>query len=441
MVMAMGTVALAADMSGEGGVIGEFVTEDTPATYSTSVKIYKEIAAYNPESVTVNAPTITYNYTIGAANIANNTTVTDNSSRHEGTDVTATVAVKAGVGTPTITGTAAGVLAITPSDQLKASEYGTANRFDLTVDFSSVNWATTGTGAGVYRYVINETTTETTKNAAGIAEGSAANELFMDVYVDGSGKIYGYVLFTNNTSIDGSASEDSAATTAGKVEGFVDDNEKDHVYTSSEESTADKYYTFNVEVSKDVQNDAYAVSTNHQFPFDFTFANSDVTAAVLPKVSHTGTATYTAPTTAAAITSFSFDGTEDTPTNNLNIADAAVVSIVGIPSGTTVTIKEKNDVPGVTYTSVSEGAAETNAATKSLNTGDASNEAIINGTSHITRATKNYTGTDNMVLFTNTLLQISPTGVVLRVAPYILMLSAGIMLFVLSRKRRSSVED
>lgn len=428
MVFAMGTIAFAADMNGESGVIGEFTTPDEATTQTDTVVIKKEITAYNPENCTVNAPTITYNYTIGAATVADGTTVTDNASRHNKineTDVTATVSVKAGVGTPTITGTGVGVLAITPSNQLTASKYGTANRFDLTVDFTSVDWASAGTGAGVYRYVINETTEATTKNASGIDEGTTPKELFLDVYVDGSGYIYGYVLFTTNTSIDGSASEDTAATTAGKVEGFVDDS-AGTVYSETNTSAADKYYTFNLDLKKVVVNDTYASTTHHQFPFTVTLANTSVTANVLPIMTVGDNATQTA-LTAAPIAG----------TWNPTIADGATIKYVGIPCGTTITVCETNDVVGVTYNSVSENA-DTNAGAKSINTGVASNNAIINcGATALTAATENHTSTDKGVLtFTNTLLQISPTGVVLRVAPYALMLAAGIALFVIFAKRR-----
>ncbi|MBP5494719.1 MAG: hypothetical protein J6X97_06450 [Lachnospiraceae bacterium] len=419
MALAMNSTVFAVGMDGEAGRIGEFTSPDTVVNQEKNVVIYKEITAYNPETCEVNAPTITYNYTIGAATVASGTKVTDNASRHTSGNVQ--VEVKAGVGAPTITGTDAGVLAITPGNQLNASQYGTANRFDLTVNFSTV---TEWTGAGVYRYVIEETTTATTKNSAGIEEGTTPKSLYLDVYVDGSGNIYGYVLFTNNTSIDGSTSEDTAASTAGKIEGFVDDVD-DYVYSSTDTSTADKYYTFNVELKKVVVNDNYA-STNHtQFPFTVTLDNSSVTAAVLP-IMTVGTNATQGALSASAIGT----GTNATVWNP-TIADGATVKYVGIPCGTTIDVYETNNVTGVTYNSVSTNA-DTDATDKTINNGDDSNTATIDCTTALTAATENHTETASKALtFTNTLLQISPTGFVVRFAPYALVLFGGIFLIVL----------
>ena len=158
-----------------------------------------------------------------------------------------------------------------------------------------------------------------------------------------------------------------------------------------------------------------------------TLANSSVTAAVLPIMTVGTNATQTA-LTAAAI-----NGQTWTPT----IADGATINYVGIPCGTTITVKEKNDVTGVTYTSVSTNA-DTNATAKVINTNDESNNAIIScGATALAKATENHTTAGAEVLtFTNTLVQISPTGVVMRVAPYMLMLAAGIVLLVISRRRK-----
>ena len=439
-VLAMGTTAFAADMTGENGVIGEFTTADTATVQNDTVVIYKEITAYNPETCTVNAPTITFNYAISAG--AAGMTITDAYSHHNKINdayVNATVKTKAGVGTPTITGiTATGstadALAITPEDKLDASKNGTANRFGITIDFTNVSFTSApGTGAGVYRYVISETTEETTKKAAGIKEGTGANTLYMDVYVNGDGKIYGYVLFTDNEDINASPNNDEgAASAAGKTEGFVGGVANGTAY-SSDTSAADRYYTFNLELKKVVRNDQYAVSTKHQFPFTVTLDNSSVSADVLPvmTISDTEKATQLA-LTATAI------GTGTTATKwEPTIADGATIKYVGIPCGTTITVYETNDVTGVTYTSVSENA-DTNADAKPIGTNEKSNTATVNcGATALNAATENHTESANKaVTFTNTLLQISPTGVVMRVGPYLLIVALGAVLFLFTRRRK-----
>ena len=422
LVLSLSAPAFAdADMTGEAGVIGEFTTPDVAIAPGNTVKIYKEITAYNPETCEVNAPEITFAYTIAAGDAGK--TVKDNGSHHT-TNTGVEVVTKAGVGAPTITGTEAGVIALTTTTKLNASEKGTANRFALTVDFSSVDFTTAGTGAGVYRYKINETTAETAKNASGIKEGEVANTLYLDVYVDGAGAIYGYVLFTNNDTIDGSTSDESAASTAGKTEGFVGGKADGEEYENATASKADKYYTFNLTVKKVLVNDNY--DKNHQFPFTVTLANASVTANVLPLMTVSANATQT--TLAAAPIAGTWNPT---------IADGASVTYVGIPCGTTVTIKEKNDIIGVTYSAAITGA-DTNGDTKYINFNEESNNAVVNcGATALNVATENH----NDVTFTNTLIQISPTGVVLRIAPYALMLSAGIVLFVLSRKRKAAEEE
>ena len=415
MMLALSVSAFAANMTGESGVIGEFETPDTPTAQGTSVIIYKEITAYNPEECTVNAPTVTYEYTIAAGSANKN--IYDANSHHNPV-ANAHVLTKAGVGTPTITGTSAGTLALVPgTNTLNASANGTANRFPLTVSFEGITFP----GAGVYRYVITETTTEAVKNAAGIAEGSGANTLYLDVYVDGDSSIYGYVLFTNDVDIDARENDDAAAATAaGKVEGFVDTD------TSETVSTADGYYTFNLEIKKVVQNDTYIKTTHHQFPFTVTLANTSVTAAVLPIMTVSVNATQTA-LTAGAIAG----------TWNPTIADGASVKYVGIPCGTTVTVYETNDVAGTTY-AASVTNADGTVETKNIYNGENSNTATINcGATALQAATENHTESASKVLtFTNTLLQISPTGVVMRVAPYVMILTAGIALLLVSKRGR-----
>ena len=420
------------DLAGDG-IEGDFTDPDTPSEYSGVVIMYKEITAYNPETCTVNAPTVTYSYGIAAGETDKD--IYDAKTAHD-PEANVHTTTKAGVGEPTISGSVdggttwiSGQLALTPSVQLDASSAGKENMFKLKVDFSSIDFKTAGSGAGVYRYVITETCT--TKEAAGIKDGDISDVRYMDVYVDGKGTVYGYVCFQNNNSID--ARDDATTNTvteAAKTEGFVatDAGGTD----GATPQTADAYYTFNFEVGKEVENDAYAVSTKHKFPFHITLANSNVTAYVLPIMTITGDATQTALTAGAIAKTW-------TPT----IADGAVISYVGIPCGTTVTIYETNDVAGVTYASVSENA-DTDAEAKDIVTGVDSNNAIINcGATALSAATENHTSSSaGTVTFTNTMLQISPTGLVIRFAPYGLLLIGGIaLLFIALRHRKHNEEE
>ena len=422
-----GTVMADADMDGEGGVIGEFTTPDVATTQDKTVKIYKEITAYNPETCEVNAPAITFTYTITHDTTLAGADIWDASSHHDPA-ANVNAKTKEGVGTPTITGTAAGVLALVPgTDKLDASVNGTANRFPLTIDFSGIDFTTAGTGAGVYRYQIDETTTEVAKNASGIKEGEVANTLFIDVYVNGAGDVYGYVLFTNRTgAIDARTDNDAAAAaSAGKTEGFVGSRADGGTYgdPATDGSTADKYYTFNLEVEKEVVNDTYTQNNHHEFPFTITLANTAVTANVLPIMTVGQYATQ------AALTAGPIAGTW-LPT----IGHTGKITYVGIPTGTTVTIKETNDVTGVTYSSVSTGA-DTDAASLDIATGVDSNTATVNcGATALSAATENHTTTaSKQVKFTNTLKQISPTGIIIRSAPYLLLFAVGAVLFILIR--------
>lgn len=394
MTMTVGLAfATSPDMDGEAGRIGEFDSTATPAESPTlvgdSVIIYKELTAFNPSASKINAPTISYAYSIATG--SKDKKITDAAGVE--------VLTYAGVGQPTITST----VAWSPADELDASAGGTVNRKPITIDFTGITFPR----AGVYRYEITETITDAAYTAAGVVNGGISNKRYLDVYVKDDG-IYGYVLMD--------ADNDGVTDNTAKTEGFV----------ATDSQTADQYHTFNLTISKTVANDAYIQTNGHQFPFTVTFTNATVTGAVKPIITTTAPATL-AQADAAAIASFA--------ATNPKIGHNGSVVYTGIPMGTSVTIVEQNDVAGTTYAVTTTGADTNIETAEAVTSGNSTTGTIaVNAQTAGSEA-------DKTVAVTNDMKIISPTGVVLRVAPYILMLAAGIALLVIGLKRRSSKEE
>ncbi len=429
--------------NGEVGGSTTFAT-DKPTTQSKSVKIAKELTVYNKSETSINAPTISYTYAISAGSADIN--VTDATTDHaNGTAVT--VKTKAGV-TPnlvTLTGTSANTIAWTPAETVDAADDGAANIKYLTVNFSDVVFGATG----VYRYVITETP-PTSYAASGVTETTSTvspHVRYLDVYVrpalegftDGTTAaqwdIYGYVCFVENEEITDAG--DTATTGAVKTNGFVAGSNDTTDYK------ADSYYTYNVTVSKTVTGDSFAKAT-HAFPFTVIFTNATVTNAVDISSTTTGTVGGYADPDAGAPSSAK---------GILTLKDSSSVKYIGVPCGTNVEVYETNDVAGVTYqvTTTVDGTTST--------ADDTIDVAVISGTTPTTAvaqtATKaNYESTkatftptvdtadavDHTIAVDNALQLISPTGVVLRVAPFIVMLVAGIVILLVTRRYRRREE-
>lgn len=467
MIAAVGAAWAAGDAEGgdtatdgiAGNTNGVWATADTPVAQGNTVTIYKEIIVDNPASVTVNAPTITYTYTIAAGSAGKD--IYDAKGNHD-PQANAHVLTKAGVGTPAITtaidkttfttvgATDANKLIFTPAIQMNAADGGASNKYPIHITFTPSAF----TGAGVYRYEITEAASTYATN--GVVEGTTGHTRYLDVYVkDGSTagtyEIYGYVCFKYNNNIDardsGTAVSTDVVAEAVKTEGFVEGT--DTSTSGSGDKTADHYNTYNVTIGKTLVNDQ-AMNSN-QFPFKVQFSNTTVTDNVLPIVS--GTGTYTAPTlTAGNINSFVVDGTSATATQNLKIANGGTVTFTGIPVGTTLTIDEYNNVAGTTYTTTTSGGT-TNEADGINLTWNAWASSVdswadkTDGSGEVTALQKTandktVVADENMtVTFTNTLLQISPTGYVSRFAPYALILVAGIVLLIVAKKRKPAKDD
>jgi hypothetical protein len=135
-------------------------------------------------------------------------------------------------------------------------------------------------------------------------------------------------------------------------------------------------------------------------------------------------------------------GIADTP----KIDDGSKVKYIGIPVGitavTTVTVYENNDVTGTTYTSTykvdgTAGDSSTEKVISWLTDNDANKSSLATATATAMNA---HDATVHTIEFTNTLMNISPTGVTLRYAPYMAMMGLGVVALPLSLRKKEELD-
>ncbi len=421
MTMALSTSAFAADAAEfNNGVAGSWSVKDTEIVQSASINLKKEIIAFNPNGTTVHAPEITYTYSVTPAEV-DGLTVTDDKNDHA-SEIAVSAPVQAGItagvkvngGESGSASAAIGTLAFTNNDSWITDPEGKVNSSDINLDFNGVSFSK----PGVYRYRIDETTSAAYDEVA--MKDGGTNTVYLDVYVDGNLRIYGYVCMADNKSV----SPDSP-----KINGFVNGSDSDG---------SDKYYTYDLTVSKNVENDAYG-EKNIAFPYTIIFSNPE-----------NYTSRFTIDETVGSGSEGIKPAANSAPTWNgvAKVKEGGAITYTGIPAGIDVTIYETNVATGVTYSAQTKinGAAA----------GDPDN-AVIWGSAPTAAAaqtekadwestartvdTNKIENTDSQSFeIINTLLLISPTGVALRVAPFVLMMAAGAVLLLFARRRRAEAE-
>lgn len=401
MVAAMGVSAFAAPIGDDG--IKEGTNLGDPV--GNSITLYKGLTAYNTDGEDIQAPNITYSYSIVAG--AADKRITD--------DQGVSVLTKAGVGIDNDKVSITSSVAWADTEILAAaSSSGTEYTKPITVTFANDTFS----AAGVYRYVITETVNPGTPAAAGVTRAdNYITTRYLDVYVKdgttaGSYVVYGYVCFaTQLDHLDDYTDKNVAQ--AIKTKGFV---------TSSVGTTSypgDAYYTYNVTVGKSLVNDN--ANLTHEFPFTVTFKNSTVTQKINLISQNTGNVTL------SEIATSTITNLKSEPT----IADSGYVKYIGIPCGTTVEVYETNDITTSAYMSKCDtvSSPDTAADEKLINNGVASNTASVS-------CGANATGASKTVTFTNTLELISPTGVAMAILPFVILLGFGIGFMVLGTTKR-----
>jgi len=286
--------------------------------------------------------------------------------------------IKSGIGSPKIS-----------DAEHEATEAGVLEHsVDVTADFSGVGF----TEAGIYRYKVTETLADSSAKEDIVIDADKASdnngEFCLDVYVekkDGAFRPFAYIMATSAETPNLSSSE------AGR----------EAAYTTKIGSVANEYTTYDLTVSKSIVG---AMAAN-----DFAF---NVNISNVPKDVY-----IAQDDDAAVLGSHGF-------TARLGDEDSTV--IYGLPSKAAYEIKEEvNKIEGYSVEVVDSNEAEYDW----IGTGSFGSKAVTEMGQK-----------DADVAFTNTLMTISPTGVVMRFAPYMMILGAGIALVMVSRRRKAEQE-
>ena len=325
--------------------------------------------------------------------------------------------------------------------------------FTKTVSFSFDT--TKFTKAGVYRFVITESLPEGAnkddvedtggkgENGAGQQDVPYQRERFLDVYVrskDTAGvityEIYGYVMHSGDTDKDNNANGNKWA--QHKNSGFDGGKQKGNGKLTPQGYT--KYTPRKVKIKKKISG---LVPTDTLFPFTIQLLHGGTTTATNDnkdmeiKVKYPGF-TPTAPN------AYQIMSVDDFNAAVRNLKHDDEVEIIGLPKSTTVVVKEQNknfvgavksDLTGYKSIDLIDANKDTSitAATKVLKPDATSTDPL----SFSDEVSKQLTNNDLGLLYHNHVDEITPTGVVLTVVPYAMMIFVSIsMAFMFLTKRK-----
>lgn len=381
MAFGMGSSAMAA-------AIGDGVVESD----STTITIPKGVTFINDEAVTSYGPGITYTYTVAPATVAAGTTITDGTNTttvHAGPAGGLTLdaaSLTFGSGT-TYTTSAAGV--------------ESTQNISMSVDLSQF------TKPGVFRYVINDTTATSALYAAGITrDDNYDTDRYIDVFIKRG---------QNGLEVAGYALKDEQDSNA-KDPGFVSESPAEDGTTVD----TDRYETYNLVLTKQV---AGAMGdTEHSFPFAATVANDG-------KSFSAGKTGAISDTSATALSTALKHGES--------------YYIKGLSPRATISYQETNDTPDL-YTVSAAGSSSAIALTEnaSAKTYTMSAAAVSSYVSSNSNSSVDVLGAEtnvSEVTYTNTLEEVSPTGLILRYGMFFFMIAAAGLLILANRRSQEEL--
>ncbi len=455
-------------------------------TDKASIPVNKDILLFNIEGFDIYAPNITYSYDITSANTTEDTKIityatddlkADGTPKEGAQPIITTVhsgvinAVSTVADNALTTDVVEGSITFGGTDDTEHRANNSSSTIirddkkisnDMTIyvdamkiynpayDPESTEPAVQVNPPGVYRYKISDVTTPETLTAAGVTDGGAANEIYLDVYTkynpDKNGlMIYGYVLFKSSGEADSiTYSSTVTQTTESKVTGFdvVSETETVNMGTQNKiELKSDRYYTYNVKVKKVVTGDL--ADTQHNFPFKVELNNSSITSSddFTYTIKKNGTVGSSIAANLAVDGSWTLDGIANAATG-LQLRHNDEITIIGLPAGTTIKVTEKNDTGDIYIASAKDNDAT--ALQLKVGEADAADSAVISPDEQAAmNAAYSIDGTKT-ITFTNNMKDISVTGLLFSIAPFIIITAAGaglILLVIRSRKQKNGENE
>lgn len=438
MIMAMGTTAFAT--GADDTYTGSNHTNATRVAGDDEIPLTKGIVFFNANGSNVYEPNVTFSYDVEPASIAASgvvATVTDDATLHA-PDPAVTSNVYPGPAGG-VTGTTIAFAANTTNGTHTAAAAGTEveRTGNLTLDITKFS------RPGIYRYLITESVNGSGTNAenlaaAGLAARDAdyATTRYLDVYIrNGSSglEMYGAVIFNSTESTAGT---DDITTTTEKTTGFEPGVGGSSSYAT--DKNVDKYYTYDFTVKKTVSGGM--ADKNHEFPFYVSVSNS-ISGAMFTYTADNNES-FTGATKASNVVTLTANGFSigtNAKTSDLTLKHNDTIVLVGLPSNQStelaVVITEFND----TYDSYTPTASATN-GTLTMTNGTAMT-AQSGSAATASFAVKTNDVAAQILTIDNNLAEISPTGVVLRIAPYAIMLGAGVVLFIILKSRKNKAVE
>ena len=282
--------------------------------------------------------------------------------------------------------------------------------------------------AGVYRYKI----TETGNTNSNVTENLTDNFRYIDVYVKNTNSgnvISGYVVTKKAESTDPNA--------VLKTEGFTDDYQKytedanTHVLTKSgsETTVADvsTYTTYDLTVSKKVDGDLGDKSYGFGFSVAFTSEAADESMrkpdnnGVVLKTTHSAGTEIANKTIASNVASI-----------GATLKHNESITIQGIPADTMKYVVTETAHTSDNYVVTAKAYANASAT-------DMTETAVNSGATGALEINKG--AGKNAVEYTNTLASVSPTGLVFKIMPYIIMIALALVLGYVYLGRRNKANE